>query len=360
MGFERIIISALKEQEREAKRVARQQEQARNRILREQARYQATVQKQRYLISKKDEALQCTQELLESYKIYDSFIQNSPNAFSFQNLKKEYSTPTHISTYKKPLKRELNYDIKIPAESKLEKLFPSMKAKRINLETEKRKKERELENEYEKELEEYNSNIKKEKLEWLKSDKELKKSIEEYNAEIDDFEQKCFVLDESAVKNFIEYLLEKDDFHKKTIIGKAINYNKKLKKLIMNIQIDSKDNIFKYGSYKYCKQTDTIEPVIMKVSDSTQMLRNLLTNLCIGIFSQIFNNDIINSTDEIVVNIYHNRICSLSGKIQKNTFKNFDLSNPNDSLYFETQYLRVFKQLLTGVKPFEEIYSELV
>lgn len=355
--MERIIINSMKQAEKDAKRRAREQEREYNR----QIKAYEKANKEQYIISRYQEADKMTEKLNKEYEKYNNIINGIlfEQNFSFNSLKKEYKTTKFISNLSKPLKKSANEIIKVPAESWVEKFWPSLKAKRINLENEKQKLEYELEEKYKKDEEEYSNKLQKEKEKWNNQQDLKKRQIEEHNKKIESWEQGCINCDEKSVIKFIDYIIENKDVSYRTIRGKNIVYNKANKKAIVDLYIEQKENIFKYENFKYLKQKDEIEPVKIKVNSLNQRTRNLLINICIASFINIYKNDVTNSIDELIINIYHNKICCVSGKMSKEEFKNYHFLDEGDIIYIENHLFKIYKQLNTGVKPIEETYAYL-
>lgn len=357
MSLERIIVNSMKQSARDRQRVERERKREYNRQCKEQAKYE----KMMYIESKYEEANAKTEELMKSYDRYNLIIKNIQTCkiFDFEALKEKYYPKEYKSRYSKPLKSTSENKIEVPKKHWIENILPSVKAKRITIENEKDRLKEENEEKYKKDSKRYEENIIKEKIEWETKEKIKREKIEKQNKEIDIWKNDCINLKEEAIKKFINNILKKNNLLNEVTLGNVISFNKEIKKVIIDIQMELKDNIFKYEGYKYIKQRDIIEPVSMKIGLQNQKMKDLIINLCIAIFILMFKNDSVNAFDEIIVNIYHNRICCVSGKLNKITYNDLKFDKEEDIIYIQNHFLRIYKQISTGVKPIEETYLKL-
>lgn len=383
----RIILSELKKAETAQRRRATQLERERNRVIREQNRIRKAQQserakmqkinKERYIADQIQQAEEMTGELLHRHEKYNTLVASqlvAKDTFDFDSLKKNYVETKFRFSEKEPMPQSPIIEIAkltpVPKESWLETIFPSKKEFRLSVlsENEKQLEDIKVINQHNAELAEAN-NLKrfagyehrKNMAEKEHEQHELakKESINIHNEEIDLWYTDYMAGDSEAINAYVDMLFTKYNYALDTIADYKIGYNIHLKKLIVDLYLAERDEIFEGNGYKYIKQRDEFEPIKFKVSELTERMRNLMVEICMATFLLLFRNDTCGHLESVVINVFNNRICCVSGSVEKEVFlkHNFALKSGKDA-FLELQ-MRVFKQITRGVKPFELLFATL-
>ena len=131
-------------------------------------------------------------------------------------------------------------------------------------------------------------------------------------------------------------------------------------KLIYEVFLKKEKELFPCEGYRYYKQKDSIEPIITKKTTINTILKELIPNVAITLIDILFKNDELDLFNEIIVNVYYARKCSSSIKLLKDEYKSFNLNEEDDYYYVYDHYMKNYKTLTTGVKPYDSMYVELV
>lgn len=351
-------------------RISRQVERERIREAKEKARIQekykrnfAKQQRFEHVNAQKIKAEELTKEILDTYKNYDTFkdeILSTPSYFSFDNFKKKYVEAVFKYDCAKPIKGNKAEHIKVPKKTKLEKKFKFLKKRRLTLELKKETLEK-------KELDEFNLMLNKYEEEknialdnYKKQELNRKKEIDKHNNSIDNWKRGCLKHDKDCIDKFLAYLL--NFFLSKTndkIINK-IQYSFDNNKLICEAYLKKERELFPCEGYRFYKQKDVIEPIKIKRNTVNTILKELIPNVAITLIDIIYKNDELNLFEEIIINVYYDRKCCSSIKLQKDEYSGFKLNNEDDYYYVHDHYMKNYKTLSTGVKPYDSIYMDLV
>ena len=361
-GMARAVISERNRRRRQADKVARQIQkiQFRASLKAEKERRRAAIkeEKEKYVSNRISEGQLKTENLLAFYDRYNRLVEKiftSETVSVFCLLKKEYIPSTFVFDELYPTKCDPNLE-PIPKAS----LFRSKKEIRLAVIQSNERKEKEAEEEFQNVVLEYNKRKEAAKEIWAEKEAVKKELIEKKNLEI--YELECAYNNGGleAITKYTELLFENIDYSEGTIEKPQFVYIPYKNKLIVNVLLKkTKEELFDEGGYRYLKQRDDYEPTKMKVGVRNERLKKLLVQLNIATFVMLLKNDIGNFFSEIVVNAYHDCICCVSGYIQKEEFNKYNLTDERDIQNFTEQYLRVYKQLTNGVKPFETMYANL-
>ena len=355
----------------------REIERANRRAMREEARRQKEIQRQNeanrrayekqakidYLNCQQAKAELMTNEIIEQYERYKnigSIIISKPQFFSFENYKKRYVELKFHYNKERPIKKEKSKLIKVPKERKIERIFTFLKNKRLSVEMKKKNLE-------EQELEEYNYELKKYEQEKEKTRKEFeiqeqnrKKEIEMHNNSIDEWRNNCQKHELGSLDKYFDELLNFFNVQVENNIISKTKYDLNDKALIYEVHLKKEYELFPCEGYRFYKQKDTIEPIATKKSTINTVLKQMIPNVVISILDLVFKNDELNLFNEVVVNVYYERKCCSSIKLSKDEYKGFDLTNEDNFYYVYDHYMRNYKVISTGVKPFDSIYIDLV
>ena len=320
-------------------------------------------QKKDYINSQLSEAERMTNEIIKLYNTYDNFINTvlkRKKEFYFSNFYKKYNESAFIYNVNPPLKQNNSEHIKIPKESKLENKFKFLKNRRIS-KIHKKDELQKIENEqYEAELKKYENEKETAKKSFAIEENKKKECIEEYNNKVESWKFGCESREKDCIDKYMAHLLKiLLDCTQNKLINK-IQYDLKENTLICELFMKKEREIFPCEGYRYYKQKDTIEPIQTKRMTVNTMLKEIIPNIAIAFIDILYKNDDINIFNNIIVNVYYERKCCSSIKLSKDEYANFDLNNEDSYYYVYDHYMKNYKVLTTGVKPYESIYTDLV
>lgn len=210
---------------------------------------------------------------------------------------------------------------------------------------------------FEIEMQKYLDKENKAKLVWVLKEEEKQKNINYHNENLTKINNAINEGEISAIAMFVKLLITRTKFSTYGIKDIKVGFNTNTKKMILNVYIHNKDDIFKYCEYRYIKKDQKFIPKEMKVSDKNKYLKIYQENLCKAIIYYIYNSSIGDLINNLVVNIYHGTVCCVSSQIEKNQFIEYDLSVTSEVITFDTRHMRVYKTLNTGVKCYDNLFD---
>lgn len=366
-SFSRSLASAamraLREAERERKRTIKAQQRAYEKQVREQTKARQKLEKERYIESMMLEAVNQSERLIKEMNKYSDIAteaMNNVKLVEFEGYRTLFM-PNEFS-FSEPVPINLPPKLQeVPKESWLDNIFSARIVKRRNIIESNEEMVRRAKEDYEQKLEDYNL-LKKQKYDdWSAEEERRKGEVLQKNQEVDKWQEDFYSCGEDAVLKFIEAAFDKNWLFSDTITEIESGYNEHTKKAIIEIHVKNKNDIFPYEGYKYFKTRDSIEPVKMKVTPSNQRIKDLMLNIAIAMLHITFRNanaekDIVN---EIVVNVFHEGVCCISGDVVAEQFIKLDLNITSHYDALLDNYFRVANQLARGVKSFERIYVQL-
>ena len=299
-----------------------------------------------------------TNNLLNQYKNYNNFINDillSKRFFYFDSFKQKYEENKFFFNKAVPQMKNDSKKIKVPNESNIS--FFSNRRKKIQ------EKKQLME---QKELEEYTLLMNRYEYEknvafseFQKAEEQRKRLIENSNNNIDNWKKGCTLYDKLCIEHFLARITK--FFVNKTndkLVNK-IRYDYTNNKLIFEIFMKKEKDIFPCEGYRYYKQRDSIEPITMKKNSISRMLKDIIPNIAISFTDLLYKNDELKLFEHIIVNVFYERKCCSSICLDRNLYFNLDLLNEDNYYYVYDNYMKNYKTLTTGVKPFETIYMEL-
>lgn len=316
-------------------------------------------QKQQHLERMQIEADKRTDEILCQYKMYDNFCQNVLNSdkfFTIDNFKKKYVSEEFQFDEPIPVKSSKSECIKIPKESKIA-FFQKRRLAKIEKKENLAKQEEQL---YEDELKKYKNNKKRALELFEKNENKKMKEIEEFNLSIENWKKGCISNDKQCIDKYIAHFFQ---FLVNSTGDKLINkiqYDLRDKQLIIEVYMKKEEEIFPCEGYRFYKQRDVIEPIATKKVTINTMLKEIIPNIAISFLDIVYKNDELELVDNLIINVYYTRKCCASLKLSKEDYKNFDLRNEDMYYYVFDHFMKNYKVITTGVKPYDSIYLELV
>jgi len=306
-----------------------------------------------------DIAKRKTDQLLNDYKKYENIISKvckEKYAFNFKQFEKSYVKKAFI--FNDPPEREIPVLEPVPKETKLETIFIWKKQKRLAIIDENHKIIEEINAKYKVALEKYEIEKIEAKKKWKLEEIENQEEICVQNMKISEWEENYYNGEHNALNRYFHVIYEIENFFYNTMMGIEFSYNIYNKRLVINLYIKGRDEIFELEGYKIVY--DFIEkPVRMKVTEAKKRYHDLLLQIIVASNILIFNTDIGELFDERVINVFNKECCLISSDIIKNNFCKYNFENESDVNSFIELQVRDYKQESRGVKPFEKIYQEL-
>lgn len=356
-------VRAMKEAERERIRAAKARQKIIEKQAREIAKEKQKAEKERYIESRHQEAIELSENLINRLDEFNDIALKAMKhviLLNFQKYRKKYVETTFVFKGTEP--RNLPPELEeIPKESWLDNIFSSRVMKRIKT-IERNEEATKCANEaYEQSLERYNVMKKDEYESWQANEQKREEEILRCNQDIDEWERDFSDGKESAVLRYIEEVFDQNWLFGDTIKEIESGYIEHSQKAIIEIHLKNKTEVFPHEGYKYFKTRDSIEPVKMKVAPSNQRLRELAINIAMATLHIIYGTTNVDKTivNEIVVNVFHEGICCVSGEVVVEQFNklDFNITSHYDALL--DNYFKVAKQFTRGIKPYERIYIQL-
>lgn len=373
----REMEKASNQQRRAAERMARERQRELEKAQKAHLRELDKANKEKYVALQIVKAEKMTEELLQSYEIYNTIIQtqlSESSVFDFDLLKKTFVESQFRFDIPYPTKTEPQLKtsslIPVPKESILEKIMPSKTAKRLaaikkneEIISETEKENHEIihgsEEEHRQSLLDYATKKEEAFAKWRLLDVLHKTMANAENKEIDTWKDAYLLGEAEALNIYIDTVLSFNNYALDTIIEHQAGYNPHTRKMLVDLHLENKENIFQAEGYKYMKQRDEFDTIKIKVGTLNERMKNLMIGVCIATFHVMFRNDVGEHFDSIVVNVYHDHVCCVSGEVEKETFQKHDFSTRSGLAAFIQLQMRVFRQMATGVKPFETLFAEL-
>lgn len=344
----------------------RRKNQAQKEMMRINAQNQREYEKQQkieYYNLQMSKTENMTNQILQLYKKYDEFINyvlRSGKLFSFENFHKSYEASTFQYYVAPPQKMYNSANIKIPRESKLTNKVSFLKNRRLSKINQKELLKKQEEEQYAYALQYYESEKSKAYELFLEEENRKKESIENYNKKVDSWKLGCENLKKGAIDKYLAHMLNFLLIRTNNKLINKLQYDLSDKHLICELYMKKEKEIFPCEGYRYFKQKDSIEPILTKRITVNNKLKTIIPNLAIAFIDILYKNDELNLFDNIVVNVYYERKCCASLKLSKDEYASFNLNDEDSYYYVYDHYMKNYKVLTTGVKPFDTIYMDLV
>lgn len=345
------------ERQKRAAAIRAQKEQERKRLAEQRERLKRD--KEAYIQSQIKHADEMGKELHQTFHAYNEILSNLlleeqvPVFDIIRNQYKEepftYSEPT--PQYRKPAL------LPVPQKSWLEKLFKAKEQSRLDIIATNESTEQAAKAEYEEMLKKFEEEKELAEKEW--AEEQSAKKLAFYK-QIDSEEKAYLSLDVDALKEYLDALMELSGFLEDVedvLENYEFGYQPLTKRLVVDMHIKKRDEIFYAEEFRYVKKTDKVVPVKMAASLANDRLKRLMIELVISEIVIIFNNDRADAINDVVVNLYHDCICCVSAYVEKDTYRKYDLENKSNKSIFMSRQMRICKSLTTGVHAFEYIYG---
>lgn len=267
-------------------------------------------EKRERIENNQQEAEEMAREQKEYIKEYGNILINSlkeKNNISWDNQFRSDEFKSWKYNKIPPSKEHIFEIMNVPKESFLEKIFKSLKAKRII-------REEDANIEYQRQMNEYNNEKQEAKTKYENDKSNFEKEKVQYNKEIDEWKSQYYHGEKEAVERFIRIIMEEskypDDFEKIY----DLEYNPLEKLLIISFEMPNTTSISNKESYKYVKARDEIKAIEMKKSDFEEFYENIIFQITLKTINEIFENTEKNIISTIVFNGWVNGIDKANGK----------------------------------------------
>ena len=348
---------------RDGARIERQKQAAANRAKREAERQRLAQQRERlkrdkeaYIQARTQRANTMGSELIESFDSLNQILQNIISAgriHVFDEIRNHYVEEPFV--YTEPMPRYIAPVLQpVPQKSWLEKVFKSKEQARENIIAANEAMENEAKAEYIKLAKEYAEEKALAEKKWVEEQAQ-KKFI--FNQQVDSEEKAYLSGDEDALKGYLDALIELSGFMQDVTEVYECGYQPITKRLVLDIHMKKRDEIFYAERYRYVIKTDEIVPVKMKVSSANERLKLLMVELAISAVVIALENDEANAINDIVVNLFHEGICCVSAYVDANTYAKYNFENRSSKSMFIQRQMKIFKSLTNGVPAFDYIYG---
>lgn len=326
----------------------------RTRVIQANQKTYVRQQKEAYLnlrLSDAEKENERIKRKIEEFINYCEQILKNVTTINFDNLKKQF-IPKDFVFRDKPMFIDNSSKIVVPKEIWIEKIFKFLKKKRLILQKLKQDQMKVDRENYENLVKKYEKDLEQAKIKYNMEEASRKKDIDDFNFKIDNLKTNYLEGNNDAITNFYNIAIKENNINRniKFIKNYQIKYFENTKKIILEINLNNVDEYIKYSGYKYVKSRDSIEPVLALKKDVQTYLLHMLSCVTIGYLKFIFNNDIGNNLNEVIVNskYYDNYFCSILMK--KESY--IKIENKNELIAYEN-YIKIPKTLNRPIIPYE-------
>ena len=343
-GFAREINRQRSQHQRSVERAARKEAAI------DEANYDATLENSRL------------KEIRNGYYSLVSNFMHNEVSFDLNMLKKNYIKNSFVFR-DKPVFVDSASKIRVPNHKYLEKIFPSLKEKRIFKEQLKELNDKEDKKKYEESLGKYELQKEKAYSKFLEKEKNDKKEIEKFNKAITTLKEKYMDKDEDSIisfyDNLVSKLFENYDFSK-MLDSYYLSYNPSKGNIIVTIIVKNLLDFFEYSQCVIGKVTTTSYELISRNFDKEETkeeLELLLPKLAIGIANNFIENDKENFLNNVIVNFkyidcWQDCVYAVSSIFEKYDFESYDL-DMNEDVDHLISNMKIFNGI-DEIKPYAE------
>ncbi len=270
----------------------------------------------------------------DTLKDISSFPESKPKKPSFKDI------PT------KPEETDSKY---IPKLDLLTKMIPTIKRKKIdeyknlykedliNWEKESQKikfQNKELEKEYEEMLKT-----------WETQKHEFEKQQEYNNQLIDDYKQSYFACNPEAIVEYCDMVLANSRYPDMFPQQFELEYHELTKTLVIEYQLPSLEQIPTLKEVKYIQSRDEFKEIYITEANFKKLYDSLIYQILLRTIHEIFEADVINAIDSVILNGWIHtinkgtgkeiNICIASVQTSKDIFNDINLSNVDPKICFK-------------------------
>lgn len=255
-------------------------------------------------------------------------------------------TPSFKETPTKPNETDLIYK---PHLNLLAKIIPNIKQKKI--EESKKLYEDDLlnwENEFQ-QIKNQNKELQKEYDEalnvWEKQKSEFEKQQEYNNRLIDEFKQSYFASNPEAIVEYCDMVLANSQYPDSFPQQFELEYHEITKTLVIEYQLPSLEQIPTLKEVKYIQSRDEFKEVNITEANLNKLYDSLIYQILLRTIHEIFEADVINAIDGVILNGWIHtinkgtgkeiNICIASIQTSKDIFNDINLNNVDPKMCFK-------------------------
>lgn len=371
-----IDAAQLEKNEAKLKRLREDIEKGKERIKKQeekQIQAQLNAVKAQYVCERTLQEIVMTRLLEEKYAAYFNFsdlLIRSLNSNSLESMLCIYTESQFQFNETMPVRSLAEVEVpileKVPKESFLETFSASKREKRLAIisenerlvaeaEEKRRKKETSIEEQHTEQMISYNIRLKEAKRVWEENEFKKKAIIEEKNQQILKWIEDYRTGGARIIVDYAYKLIEENNIMIEPIDKCEIGYNEYTNKMILEISLIEVLEIFPVQRYRYIEKTDEIKAIKFTSTDINEHVCDLVVEICIALVFLLYKKDEAKHIRNMVVNIKRENVYYGSCEISKEEFSESEGCAVIQKGKFTEMYIRVFKQISRGVKPFDAI-----
>ena len=188
----------------------------------------------------------------------------------------------------------------------------------------------------------YEKNLKK----WNDDKLSFYKKQEEFNSRIDQVKQDYYIANSSSIEFYYESLLKQSEYPIKFNRQIAVQYNKKQKLLVVELNLPDIGDIPKIREVIFVKTKEGFVEKYLTESQHKKLYDSVIYQICLRTIYEIFKSDEIEAIDSVILNGWvitlnkatgkRQTICILSIQVDKSEFLEIDLKNVDPRICFKT------------------------
>lgn len=253
----------------------------------------------------------------DSKEYYDSLLKNEKY--------KDFSTEL-----KEPSRDLIYYDLQVPKESFLEKIFKSKLEKRLS-------KEKEAEDLFKSNTEKYNKELKKQKQKYESDKAKFIEEQERNNTTVEKSRKLYEKGDIAEIEKYFSYVLNKSNYPQGFIIDFELQYLSDKKTLVVSYFLPNEDLVPRVIQHKYVSTRNEIDKIMLNDKKFEKFYNDVIYMCCLRTIKELFASDDKNYIDSIVYNGWLRYIdksngnnaesCILTVEVDKQKFSDINIKN---------------------------------
>ena len=257
----------------------------------------------------KNQALEQTKEVQKEIEKYNNILKHTlkiNDKLDWNTQYKKINYPPFKTTLCEPKIEEYYAKYHVPAKTIFEYILPFLKRKREELENQATQA-------YNTAIEEYKQKLEEEKKQYAEKKQAYQKEIEEHNKSITDWKNAYETSEKEAVEKYVRVVLENSEYPTSFNKNYDIQYDNKIKTLIISYNLPSPEQVPKVIEYKFVQSSKTIKPIEMKKKEFDSFYENTVFQVTLRTIHEVFEADYANTIDAIVFNGWVNLIDKATG-----------------------------------------------
>lgn len=257
----------------------------------------------------KNQTLEQTKEVQKEIEKYNNILKHTlkiNDKLDWNTQYKKINYPPFKTTLCEPKIEEYYAKYHVPAKTIFEYILPFLKRKREELENQATQA-------YNTAIEEYKQKLEEEKKQYAEKKQAYQKEIEEHNKSITDWKNAYETSEKEAVEKYVRVVLENSEYPTSFNKNYDIQYDNKIKTLIISYNLPSPEQVPKVIEYKFVQSSKTIKPIEMKKKEFDSFYENIVFQVTLRTIHEVFEADYTNTIDAIVFNGWVNSIDKATG-----------------------------------------------